>query len=263
MLPAVLSIAGSDSGANAGIQTDLLTFAANGAYGTTAITCLTAQNPNGISKIEVLDPDFVAEQIKQVAAYFPIRAAKTGMLFSAGIIETVAQTVIEMKRSNPLPLVVDPVMVASSGAPLLDQAAETAYRDALLPIADLITPNLDEAKALLDRDIKGRDDIATAAADLAKAYQTHALVKGGHLAGDRLFDVLASPEGSREIFEQERIQSIDTHGSGCTLSAASAAQLALGASPSEAVAKARSYLRAGMENPLNLPNGKFINHLPR
>jgi len=260
--PVALAIAGSDSGANAGIQADLLTFAANGVYGTTAITCLTAQNPNGITSIKAMTADFVVEQIKQVALYHDIGALKTGMLFSSEIIQAVSNYLKSAKNSeNPsLRIVVDPVMVASSGDSLLQSQAIEDYQSALLPLADLITPNLDEAKALLNRDLPTIEEIKAGAGELASRFDCYALVKGGHLPGDQLFDILASPNGATETYEQGRIHAINTHGSGCTLSAACAAQLALGKSVGDAVSAARAYLRRGMETPIKTPRAKVINH---
>lgn len=268
--PTALSIAGSDSGANAGIQVDLLTFAANGVFGTTAITCLTAQNPEGITKIEPLDAEFVIEQIKQVASYYPIGAIKTGMLYNSEIIRSVADylrqnygkgsNVETEQRHCPPRIVVDPVMVASSGDPLLEDKAIQDYQNTLLPLADLITPNLDEARVLLKRSLSSIEDMKAGAIELAKRFDACVLVKGGHLPGNLLFDTLAEPDGSFEIFEQSRILDVDTHGSGCTLSSACAAQLALGATVTKAVGAARAYLRRGMERPVRTLKGNFINH---
>lgn len=258
-IPAALSIAGSDSGANAGIQVDLLTFAANGVYGTTAITCLTAQNPTGVSAIQATEVDIVEAQIEQVLNYYPIRAIKTGMLFNREIILAVAR---RLERVPQIPLVIDPVSVATSGHAILQPNALEALKVDLLPLATVLTPNLDEAKLLLDRDITNPEEIEEAAIDLAKAYQATALVKGGHLPGDELVDIVASPDGTTYTYTQKRIQNIDTHGSGCTLSAAIASQLALGKPTIEAISAARDYLRRGMDNPVKLPESPFINHCP-
>jgi len=259
-----LTIAGSDSGANAGIQADLLTFAANGVFGTTALTCLTAQNPTGITRIETMDPTFVIDQIQQVTDYYPVRAIKTGMLFNSSIIRAVADRLADLKSraSEPIHLVVDPVMVASSGETLLQDDAIEDYQTRLLPLADLITPNLDEARVLLDRELGNFDAIAAAARELSQRFETHVLVKGGHLAGNTLVDILSSPDGKIQRFEQYRIHNIDTHGSGCTLSSACAARLARGEAIEDAVRAARAFLRRGMESPVRLSKANFINHLP-
>ncbi|MBD5778972.1 bifunctional hydroxymethylpyrimidine kinase/phosphomethylpyrimidine kinase [Pelagicoccus sp. NFK12] len=257
--PAALSIAGSDSGANAGIQADLLSFAANGVYGTTAISCLTAQNPRGVCAIQATDVEVLEAQIEQVLQYYPIRAIKTGMLFNEALILAVAR---KLERVPRLPLVVDPVSVATSGHPLLQDSALEALKVHLLPLASVLTPNLDEAKLLLGREISNPSEMERAALDLAKAYQAYALVKGGHLSNDDLVDVVATPDGQTHHFHQTRIHGIDTHGSGCTLSAAIAAQIARGQAIIDAIAKAREYLRACMETPVRLPTSPFINHLP-
>ena len=261
--PVALSIAGSDSGANAGIQADLLTFAANRVFGTTAITCLTAQNPEGITKVETLDATFVTEQIRQVMSYYPVKAIKTGMLYNSEIIHSVAEYLGEKaaeQRNRRSYLVVDPVMIASSGDTLLENGAIQDYQNMLLPMADLITPNLDEARVLLKRKLDSIEDIKSGATELAKRFDAYVLIKGGHLPGNLLFDLLAEPDGSLEVFEQIRILDIDTHGSGCTLSAACAAQLARGKTVPEAVSAARAYLRRGMESPIRTPKANFINH---
>lgn len=257
-ITAALSIAGSDSGGNAGIQADLLSFAANGVYGTTAITCLTAQNPEGISALEAATAEVVDAQIKQALSYYPIRGIKTGMLFNREIVQTVARRL----GDSVIPLVVDPVCVATSGQSLLQADAIAALKENLLPLADVITPNLDEAKLLLGREIDCIDDMDAAALEFAKTYRTVALIKGGHLPGNELVDVVATPDGALRHFQQERIPEINTHGSGCTLSSAIAAHLALGKSPLEAITNARDYLRRGMENPICLQGSHFINHFP-
>ncbi|MBK1878391.1 bifunctional hydroxymethylpyrimidine kinase/phosphomethylpyrimidine kinase [Pelagicoccus mobilis] len=257
--PAALSIAGSDSGGNAGIQADLLSFAANGVYGTTAITCLTAQNPTGVSAIHTAPAEFVDAQISQVLDFYPIKAIKTGMLFNREIIMAVAR---RLERAPLISIVVDPVSVATSGHVLLQDDALDALKIHLLPLARVVTPNLDEAKLLLGREIQNVEEMDQAAIDLAKAYQATALVKGGHLEGEDLIDVVATPSGETHHFHQTRIQEIDTHGSGCTLSSATAAQIAKGNTALDAISIARDYLRRGMESPVTLPQSPFINHLP-
>lgn len=241
-LPAVLTIAGSDSGGGAGIQADLKTFMALGVYGASAITCVTAQNPDGVAGIAALAPRLVALQIRQVCWGFPIAAAKTGMLYSAAIIRAVARTVEELKIPN---LVVDPVMVATSGARLLQPEAVRALRAALLPLARLITPNLPEAEALLDRRIATREEAAAAAAELSREFGTACVVKGGHLAGREVWDVLA--DGRRLwVFKTPRVAARETHGTGCTFSAAAAALLARGRTLADAVQGAQRVVGAAL-----------------
>lgn len=257
--PVALTVAGSDSGANAGAQVDLLTFAANGVYGTSALTCLTAQNPKGITNIHPVPADFIVDQMSQVAEFFAVKAAKTGMLFSRENIGRIARFFADHPN---IKLVVDPVMVASSGKRLLQPDAIECLKEELLPLATVVTPNLDEAEILLDRPLRSPDEMERAARELAERYHTTALVKGGHLAGNELYDVLCEPNGTLRSFRQTRIPDIDTHGSGCTLSAATAAGLAKGMDATSAVQAARAYLRRGMEQGVRLSGERFINHFP-
>lgn len=256
-LPVALTVAGSDSGGGAGVQADLLTFAGLGVFGTTAISCLTAQNPGGVSGVHEVPAEFVAEQARQVVDYFPVRAAKTGMLFSAPIIAAVAAFFRAHRRIR---LVVDPVMVATSGAVLLKPDAIEAMRRELLPLAALVTPNLDEAAVLLGRRPEGEAEAVAAARELAAQFRVPFLLKGGHLAGDAIADVLAWPRGRVRVFRARRIRGVDTHGSGCTLSAAIAALLARGEGLEDAVAAGRRYLRGGIARPLAVAGRRFIAH---
>lgn len=256
-LPCALTVAGSDSGAGAGIQADLLTFAALGVFGTTAITSLTAQNPRGVSAVHAAPASFVREQIEAVTRFFPLRGAKTGMLFNREIVDSVAK----FFRGKPrIKLVVDPVMVSTSGSPLLQPDATAALAERLFPLATVITPNLDEAAVLLGRNPGRGRELARAAADLAARFGTAVLLKGGHLRGGRLDDVLATPDGRVRVYSGSRIDGVDTHGSGCTLSAAIAAHLARGRTLDEAVAAARRYVRRGMRKPLRVAGRNFIAH---
>jgi len=257
--PVALTIAGSDSGAGAGIQADLLTFAAHGVFGTTAITCLTAQNPDGITAIEALPASFVAEQVRQVHRYFKVRALKTGMLYSAGIIGAVADF---LQARREIPAVIDPVMVATSGAVLLKPQALAAMRKRLLPLAALVTPNLDEVGVLLGEKPSSPAAMAKAGRQLAQTYGVPFFVKGGHLPGEDLTDVLARPDGQVRAYTAQRLTGVDTHGSGCTLSAAIAANLAKGLGLDAAVEAAGVYLRSGMERSLVIGGRRFINHRP-
>ena len=255
-LPTALSIAGSDSGAGAGIQADLLTFAANGVFGTTAITCLTAQNPQGVSGVLPVPPAFVLEQCQQVCRHFHPRALKTGMLLEAGIVEAVAGFIAQAG----IPAVVDPVMVATSGATLLAPAAVESVKKRLIPLAALVTPNLDEATILLGRKALGGPQAEAEAKELAKAYGVPFLLKGGHAAGDDLLDVLAWPDGRTLTLKARRAPGVDTHGSGCTLSAAITAQIALGKGLAESVQAAHAYLQDGIHNSIKVSGLKVIRH---
>ncbi len=255
-LPVALTIAGSDSGGGAGIQADLLTFAARGVFGTTAITCLTAQNPREVTGVEAVSPEFLRKQLDAVAAYFDLSAIKTGMLFNAELVETVHAFVEE--RPN-VPLVVDPVMVATSGAVLLEADAQTAMRR-LLRRASVFTPNLDEADVLLGWRAETAEDMERAAEALAAETGTALLLKGGHLAGDDLVDLLAVPGIPQKAIRHKRIPNINTHGSGCTLASALAAELAKGLTIDAAVESALDYLHTAMRRPLEVSGEPFIAH---
>ena len=261
MIPVALSIAGSDSGGGAGIQADLLTFAAQGVYGTTALTCVTAQNPDGVSAVHPCPPEVVAAQVRQVLAYYPVRAAKTGMLFDA---PTLRGVVGALADHGQIPLVVDPVMVASSGARLLQEEAVGVLREELIPLATVITPNLDEAEILLGRRPRETEvGRMSDAAELAGKLGVAVLLKGGHGAGDELVDLLVDAGGRvLATCRARRVAGVDTHGSGCTLSAALAARLALGDSLPDAFATAHAYLQRALADPLAAGQRRHIRHLP-
>jgi hydroxymethylpyrimidine/phosphomethylpyrimidine kinase len=243
-VPVALTIAGSDSGGGAGVQADLKTFASLGVFGTSAITCLTAQNPDRVDGVEEVSPAMVAQQIRTVCAGFPVAAAKTGMLFSAPIIRAVAREVI---RCGLRRLVVDPVMISTSGARLLrDDAVAALCRD-LLPLATVITPNLPEAEALLGGEIGSLPDMKSAAEALSRRFGCAAVVKGGHCEGNRVHDVLF--DGRRmTVLTSPRLKVRETHGTGCTFSAALAARLAAGRTLADAFREAKSYVAAALRN---------------
>jgi hydroxymethylpyrimidine/phosphomethylpyrimidine kinase len=257
--PVALTIAGSDSGGGAGIQADLLTFAAHGVFGTTALTSLTAQSPDGVTAVEALPPVFVAEQILQVCRYFTVRALKTGMLYSAAVIEAVGDFLATHRQ---IPAVVDPVMVATSGARLLKADAIAALRGKLLHQAALVTPNLDEVEALLGSRPANPAEMIAAGRRLASQHGTPFLLKGGHLTGSELTDVLITPDGSVRSFVSRRVEGVDTHGGGCTLSAAITANLAKGMAVDHAVEAARAYLFRGLDRSLMVSGRRAINHFP-
>lgn len=257
-MPVALTIAGSDSGGGAGIQADLHTFQANGVFGTTAMTCLTAQNPDGVSAIEPLPPKFVLEQIEQVHRYFTIGAVKTGMLYNREIIEQVSGF---LKDNPEIPAVVDPVMVATSGAVLLKENAIKMMELSLFPRARLLTPNLDEAAIFLPEKPDSPESMRHAAAQLATCIGVPVLLKGGHLESTaKVIDILATEQGELHEFEGTRIDNINTHGSGCTLSSAIAANLARRWNLIQAVGEALTYLRGGMRQPILLNGQPFISH---
>lgn len=241
-----LSIAGSDSGGGAGIQADLRTFTRLGVFGTTAITAVTAQNIAGVHGVTGLSPDAVEAQVQAVLDGFRVRASKTGMLWSAGIIERVA-TVLS---GRDIPIVVDPVMVATSGARLLQEDAIRAYREALIPRCTLLTPNLDEAAVLLEVARIDEARLDEAAAVIGQRFGCAVLLKGGHLAGDPV-DVLWH-QGRWTRWRHPRVQSVNTHGSGCMLSAAIAAWLARGADLLTACARGLGFVHQALAAPLEL-----------
>lgn len=235
----VLSIAGSDSGGGAGIQADLKTFSALGCYGMTAITALTAQNTQGVRGIHGVPPPFLAAQIDAVVEDIGVDAVKIGMLHAPEIVQVVADAI----RRHRLPYVVlDPVMVATSGDRLIAEETVGVLVRELFPLATVVTPNLDEAGLLLGRAINAEEQLDAAAADLLKLGAHAALLKGGHLPGEHVVDVLALPGGGLHRLASARIATHNGHGTGCTLSSAIAAHLALGHALPQAVEKARAYI---------------------
>ncbi|MDX3926650.1 MAG: bifunctional hydroxymethylpyrimidine kinase/phosphomethylpyrimidine kinase [Shinella sp.] len=239
MIRNVLSIAGSDPSGGAGIQADLKAFSARGVYGMAALTALTAQNTQGVTGIHPVPAEFVAAQIETIFADVRVDAVKIGMIADAGIAEAVADALAPYKG---LPLVLDPVMVAKGGARLLAPEAIEMLIGRLFPLATLLTPNLPEAAALLGETIADdRTSMAMQASRLRALGPQAVLVKGGHLDGPESPDVLFGPDGPA-WFEGRRIDTPNTHGTGCTLSSALAAELAKGATPEDAVAAAKHYL---------------------
>ncbi|MCZ8183089.1 MAG: bifunctional hydroxymethylpyrimidine kinase/phosphomethylpyrimidine kinase [Beijerinckiaceae bacterium] len=243
MTAIALTIAGSDSGGGAGIQADLKTFSALGVYGASVITALTAQNTLGVQGIHDVPPDFVRQQIRSVLDDIPVNAVKIGMLSVPATIEAVAGS---LAGTFAGPVVVDPVMVAASGDPLLTEAAIATLVARLLPRADLLTPNLHEAARLLGQPVAGTIAIMEEQGRALLAFGPRAvLMKGGHGTGAEAVDVLVTPGGLRH-FSAPRIPSRNSHGTGCTLSSAIAAELAKGHSLEDAVATAKAYVHAAI-----------------
>ena len=241
--PTALTIAGSDSGGGAGIQADLKAFSALGVYGCSVITALTAQNTQAVSGVMDVPADFIAGQLDAVFSDIDVHAVKIGMLSIPETIETVAAG---LERHGAQNVVLDPVMVAKSGDALLQPHAVDAVRDRLLPLADIITPNLPEAATLLERGaITSVSQMEETAAALLKLGPKAVLLKGGHLEGEDSTDVLVTASGA-EAFESRRVHTRNTHGTGCTLSSSIAAGLAKGNSLREAVAAAKSYIGAAI-----------------
>jgi hydroxymethylpyrimidine/phosphomethylpyrimidine kinase len=252
MLPRVLTIAGSDSSGGAGIQADLKTFTVFGVYGMTAVTALTAQNTCGVHGIAAVEPAFVRAQIDAVAEDIGIDAAKTGMLASRAIIAAVAEAV---RHHRIAPLVVDPVMVAQSGARLLEDDARAALLAELVPLAAVVTPNVPEAEALLDMRITGVADMRVAAERLLAAGAAAALVKGGHLGGAESIDVLADGTAVHEL-RAPRLDTPHTHGTGCMTAAALAACLARGLPLLAAAQEAKRFISAAIADGLAIGHGR-------
>jgi hydroxymethylpyrimidine/phosphomethylpyrimidine kinase len=255
-----LTIAGSDSGAGAGIQADLKTFAAFGVYGTSAITALTAQNTVAVTGVHIAPAEFVVAQIEAVVSDLGCDAAKTGMLATAGIVEAVAAAIARFKLPN---LVVDPVMVAKSGDHLLAAEAIDAVRRLLVPLAHVVTPNVPEAEVLTGIAIRTPGDAKDAAHALRAMGARSAVVKGGHLDHADIVDVFV--DGDREIeIIGERVPGVHTHGTGCTFAAAIAARLALGDEAEAAVRAAQAYVREAMRTGIPLGAGhRPLDHLWR
>jgi hydroxymethylpyrimidine/phosphomethylpyrimidine kinase len=241
--PIALTIAGSDSSAGAGVQADLKTFAALGVYGLTAVTCIVAEIPGRVSRIQAVKAGMVREQIAVLLKNFQIEAIKTGLLRSAQIVCVAAEAIQHSHRTlaRRVPLVVDPVIIATSGDRLLDPAAIDAYKNELFPLATLITPNLDEAGLLLRTRINGRQQMHKAAKALARRFRTSILLKGGHLQGDQAIDLLFH-KGRLTEFSAPFVRQVATHGTGCTYSAAITAGLASGLSLEKAIEHAKKFV---------------------
>jgi len=243
--PIALTIAGSDSGGGAGIQADLHTFAALGVHGTSAITCLTAQNPKGVSGLQACAPDILRQQIEAVFAELRPAAVKTGMLYSTPLIRVVIEI---FSRRNAPPLVVDPVMVATSRARLLKPSAIAALQKELLPLAALVTPNLDEAEILVGQKLTGVEDLRWAAKEIHARFGCAALVKGGHLRGmAEAVDIFH--DGKTELLlSAPFVRGVSTHGTGCTYSAAITAGLARGLKLPAAVQLGKEFITNAIVN---------------
>ena len=256
--PVALTIAGSDSGGGAGIQADLRALAANGVFGTSAITCITAQNPDGVFAIQEVPPDIVEAQMRSVLEFFPVQCIKTGMLFSEQIIRRVSVVL----RDKKIKIVLDPVMVATSGARLLEENAIKTLKEDLIPLAALLTPNLDEASVFLGDKISDIKEMKDAVYSLYSGFRVPVLLKGGHLpktdsATDILFDGKKITEFSKPFLRDLR-----SHGTGCTFSSAIAAGLAKGFSLEESVGRAKEYLHRTIEQSIFPGEVSSLNHFP-
>ncbi len=240
----VLIIAGSDSGGGAGVQADIKAVSAMGAYAATAITAITVQNTKGVTAIHPVPDAIIAGQIKAVLDDIGADVIKTGMLATTGVVELVADLL--EAQDPPIPFVLDPVMIATSGDRLVDVETESVIRDRLVPLATLVTPNIPEAERLTGGKVENLGDQIAAAEALMELGAKAALIKGGHLKGSVVTDVLVSSRGM-EIMERPRIQTRHTHGTGCTLASAIAARLAMGESLPDAVRTSGDYLHEAIQ----------------
>jgi hydroxymethylpyrimidine/phosphomethylpyrimidine kinase len=255
-----LTIAGSDSGGGAGIQADLKTFAAHGIFGASAITAVTAQNTRGVMAWQALQADLVGAQIEAVAGDLRLDAVKVGMLATAAIVETVAAAIAALDLPQ---VVVDPVMIAKGGDRLLEEEAVAAIRAELLPRAHFVTPNVPEAEVLAGVPIRSIEDMRDAGRRILKLGPRVVLVKGGHLEGADSIDVACTDSGTFEV-RRPRIQTRHTHGTGCTLSSAIAANLALGVHDRDAIERARDYLDGAIRHAPGIGAGHGpLNHFWR
>jgi len=245
--PVALTIAGSDSSAGAGVQADLKTFSALGVYGLTAVTCVVAETPGKVSRIEPVSGKIVREQIAVLSRNFPIAAAKTGLLCSAEIVEVVARAIVDLSADSAkrFPLVIDPVIVATSGDRLLEPRAIELYERELFPLATLLTPNLNEAEKLLGEPIRHLQAMRNAGKEMQRKYGVSILLKGGHLIGDDAADLLFAGDKISE-FSAPFVDDVATHGTGCTYSAAITAGLASGLSLESAIRRAKEFVTASI-----------------
>jgi hydroxymethylpyrimidine/phosphomethylpyrimidine kinase len=253
--PVALTIAGSDNSCGAGAQADLKTFHARGAYGLTAITCVVAEVPGRVEHVQAVTPAVLRSQIRLLFDAYPVAAVKTGMLYSRELLRVVSEELAD--RLGRFHLVVDPVMVASSGDPLLKPDAVRAYEEELLPLADLITPNLDEAAVLLGRKVASARAMPEAARELHGKYRAAVLLKGGHLGGRQSVDVLCDASGTVTMV-LPRLPGRGTHGTGCTLAAAITADLARGRDLRRAVRDAKGYLHRALREQFTWRRGRRI-----
>jgi len=246
-IPVALTIAGSDSSAGAGIQADLKTFSALGVYGLTAVTCIVAETPGKVSKIEPVPAKIVRKQIEILCDSFPVSAIKTGLLCSAEIVTTVARSMVELsdRAETRMALVIDPVMIATSGTALLRTEAIKLYEQELFPLASLITPNLVEAGKLLRRTISDFASMRKAGKDLERRYGVPILLKGGHLNSERAIDLLFCEDNVID-FQEPFVRDVVTHGTGCTFSAAITAGLAAGLRLEDAIGRAKKFVTGAL-----------------
>ena len=252
----VLTIAGSDSGAGAGIQADLKTFSAFGIYGTSVITAITAQNLDGVYAIQGVEPDVVEKQLKAVLEGFPVKGIKTGMLYCGETVGIIADILCNYKE---IPLIIDPVFASTSGMKLIEDDAIEYLKNRLFPLANLVTPNMPEAEILLGENLNNVHDLEKAAEKLFDIYKVPFLIKGGHLK-DSAIDVLYDNEGIKK-FSSELVKKVNNHGSGCTFSSAITSNIVKGYNLRQAISKAKEYIYCSLKYFHNISEfNNVINH---
>lgn len=250
MMRTALSIAGSDSSGGAGIQADIKTMTANGVYAMTAITALTAQNTTGVTGIMEVTPEFLAQQLDSIFTDIRPDAVKIGMVSSSALIQVIAEKLKEYKAEN---IVVDPVMVATSGSKLISDDAIETLKTCLMPLSSILTPNIPEAEVLAEMKVETEEEMILAAKKISETFHCAVLCKGGHQLNDA--NDLLYRDGEYKWFHGKRIQNPNTHGTGCTLSSAIASNLAKGYSMDESVKKAKDYISEALEAMLDLGKG--------
>jgi hydroxymethylpyrimidine/phosphomethylpyrimidine kinase len=256
--PVAISIAGSDSSSGAGIQADLKTFSRFGVYALTVVTCVVAEVPGIVSSIHPIDRETIRKQIELGLVHFPISVVKTGMLYSAEIVDLVGDTLEALEPRHRPMVVLDPVMIATSGDPLVQPDALERYLSRLFPLATVVTPNLDEASVLLNRPLKSADETRDGAVELYQRFGVPFLLKGGHLKLAEAIDFLADRDGV-QTFSEPYHQAVTTHGTGCTYSAAIAANLALNRPLAESIATAKQYISEAIRKSFRWDrNGKTV-----
>jgi hydroxymethylpyrimidine/phosphomethylpyrimidine kinase len=258
-IPVALTIAGSDSSAGAGIQADLKTLSALDVYGLTAVTCVVAETPGRVSRIEPVSLELLRAQIEVLLRGFPVAAIKTGLLFSGEIIAEIARL---LREHRSIPLVIDPVMVATSGDALLQDDAIEAYERELFPLAALVTPNLGEATRLTGKPIADLAAMHATGNTLREKYDVPILLKGGHLSGEQAIDILFA-NGNAIEFAAPFVRGVSTHGTGCTYSAAITAGLASGLALEESIRRAKNYVTATIAQHHSWNAIHVLNHSPR
>jgi hydroxymethylpyrimidine/phosphomethylpyrimidine kinase len=256
--PVVLSIAGSDSGGGAGIQADIKTISALGCYCTTVITAITAQNTLGVNNIYAIPSEIVNDQITAVINDIPPSAIKIGMIYLKESAEIIASV---LKQYREIPVIFDPVMVATSGTNLMNNDCLSVFKELLFPLTTLLTPNLDEAGLIAGIKVNNLADMHTSASHIIDLGCNALLIKGGHLQGDDLYDVYLDRDGRQQVFKSKAIQSNNTHGTGCTLSSAIASYIALGDDLMLAIEKGKDYVHQAIEHGKGIKIGKGIGPL--